>query len=126
MKFKSQICTTREQSERLLTLGLSANTADMSYYIDEMYGSNNSYLHPHPPTIKGTVPAWSLHRLMELVPIDFRESYFSLSFQDVGYSNAAHEWTYYKEGNVYECMIDCIEWLIKNGGINQDYLEGEQ
>ena len=38
----------------------------MSYYIDEMYGSNNSYLHPHPPTIKGTVPAWSLHGLMEM------------------------------------------------------------
>ncbi len=30
MKFNSQICTTREQSERLLSLGLKKETADMS------------------------------------------------------------------------------------------------
>lgn len=29
MEFKSQICTTREQSERLLSLGLNKETADM-------------------------------------------------------------------------------------------------
>lgn len=31
MKFDSKICTTRSQSERLLALGLKAETADMSY-----------------------------------------------------------------------------------------------
>ena len=31
MDFKSQICTTREQSERLLSLGLKLETADMCY-----------------------------------------------------------------------------------------------
>lgn len=30
MKFNSQICTTKEQSERLLALGLKRETADMS------------------------------------------------------------------------------------------------
>ena len=29
MEFKSQICTTKEQSERLLALGLKKETADM-------------------------------------------------------------------------------------------------
>lgn len=29
--FTSQICTSREQSERLLALGLKAETADMRY-----------------------------------------------------------------------------------------------
>lgn len=29
MKFESQICTTKEQSERLLALGLKRETADM-------------------------------------------------------------------------------------------------
>lgn len=29
MKFNSQICTTKEQSERLLALGLKKETADM-------------------------------------------------------------------------------------------------
>lgn len=32
MKFNSQICTTREQSERLLALGLKKETADMHWY----------------------------------------------------------------------------------------------
>lgn len=31
MKFNSQICTSREQSERLLALGLKRETADMCY-----------------------------------------------------------------------------------------------
>ena len=31
MVFNSQICTTREQSERLLALGLKKETADMVY-----------------------------------------------------------------------------------------------
>lgn len=31
MKFNSQICTSRSQSERLLALGLKKETADMAY-----------------------------------------------------------------------------------------------
>ena len=31
MKFNSQICTTKEQSERLLDLGLKSETADMAW-----------------------------------------------------------------------------------------------
>ena len=33
MNFSSQICTTREQSERLLALGLKKETADMTIHI---------------------------------------------------------------------------------------------
>lgn len=33
--FKSQICTTREQSERLIALGLKKETADCCYYDGE-------------------------------------------------------------------------------------------
>lgn len=32
LNFNSAICTSREQSERLLTLGLKKETADMHYY----------------------------------------------------------------------------------------------
>lgn len=39
MKFTSQICTTREQSERLLSLGLKNETADMCYrYVNTVKG----------------------------------------------------------------------------------------
>lgn len=38
MNFKSQICTTKKQSERLLALGLKRETADMKYpYGEEIY-----------------------------------------------------------------------------------------
>lgn len=111
IEFKSQICTTREQSERLLALGLSANTADMSYYIDEMYGSYNSYLHPHPPTIKGTVPAWSLHRLIEIAS-DVQK--IPISFVNWIHSDVQFD---------YDHLIDVIQWLIECGYINEFCLE---
>ena len=124
-KFKSQVCTTIEQSERLVKLGLKKDTADM--HLNFMCGMNANvaiaYNELHSVHEKYIKPAWSLNRLMELIPGDFRESYFSLSQRDVGYSTGAHEWTYFKEGNIYDCMIDCIEWLIRQGGIAQGYLE---
>lgn len=40
MEFKSQICTTREQSKRLLALGLKPGTADMVYHYQRV-----KYLH---------------------------------------------------------------------------------
>ena len=41
--FNSQICTTREQSERLLTLGLKKKTADMYYFF---YDKNTYEINP--------------------------------------------------------------------------------
>ena len=66
----SQICTTREQSERLLALGLKKETADMKHIpyssdvvpkrYDDNFGFNDSEY----------IPAWSLHRLIEMMPLD--------------------------------------------------------
>ena len=70
MKFNSQICTTKEQSERLLALGLKAETADCHYE-----GRKNRYEEWEVAVIGGCYysrdyPAWSLHRLMCLCPTD--------------------------------------------------------
>ena len=43
MEFKSQICTTREQSKRLLALGLKPGTADMVYHYSLC--NDTPYLH---------------------------------------------------------------------------------
>ena len=32
-------------------------------------------------------------------------------------------WKYYKEGNLYDCMVKCYEWLIENGSFKKEYLE---
>ena len=74
LKFNSQICTTIEQSQRLLDLGLKPETADMSYYIlDYEPVLTIGMAQVYRETIKGgkiirkqyaeVIPAWSLHRL---------------------------------------------------------------
>ncbi len=62
--FKSQICTSREQSERLLALGLKPETADMRWErISEKYAY---YPSTKTPYVSSDIPAWSLHRLIEM------------------------------------------------------------
>ena len=58
--FKSAICTSREQSERLLSLGLKKETADMCWMYGEVLSCN-------PPELTVDIPAWSLRRLIEMV-----------------------------------------------------------
>ena len=63
----SKICTSQEQSKKLVELGIDANTADM-YYDCNSYGIQSK-----PEVAIGTVwskdiPAWSLAALIELLP----------------------------------------------------------
>ena len=105
MNFNSQICTSREQSERLLALGLKPETADMGYLL-----CGNEYaeypLHEiYKPSWNRDIPAWSLHRLIEIV--------------------AHTQYPYYvisKELPIYDALCERIEWLIKEGYFNKDYL----
>ena len=56
LKFNSQICTTREQSQRLLELGLKPETADKVYHNTNSRTEIMRWdLRPHPPTLKSTV-----------------------------------------------------------------------
>ena len=60
VKFKSQVCTTKDQSQRLLEVGLKSETADMYIFDVEVYIGK--------PNIDD-IPAWSLHRLIEIAGI---------------------------------------------------------
>ena len=70
MKFNSQICTTREQSERLLALGLKKETADCFLMLVGDLGGPDLYTirfgAPYDGWTEGVIPAWSLHRLIVL------------------------------------------------------------
>ena len=133
-KFYSQICTSREQSERLLALGLKMETADMYYQkLNDKWtpfvGQPFSY-----DGLRGTylIPAWSLDRLMSLMPrtvkVDGRlygcmmelggcVQYINLLVDKIIW--AAH----YSVSNSFDGLISCIEWLIKEGYFNKEYLE---
>lgn len=101
IKFKSQICTTVEQSKKLLELGLNPETADCHY---PEIGINNygNFVVPTEPHYK-SLPAWSLHRLMEILETTI-----------IAYS---------KDDNPYEDVIYNISESIKNGYFNKEYLK---
>ena len=136
--FKSQICTSREQSERLLALGLKKETADMTIHCEfgdtYIFGVNYcQYVESHRRNgykeefFKHTFPAWSLHRLIEMMPEKVTsDDWLGVSFDDVSYYHGEDEgmigWKYYKAGNLYDCIIECYEWLIKEGYFNKEYL----
>ena len=112
MDFTSQICTTKEQSERLLALGLKKETADcyLEYVGIDNYGNNvwhssiivNNY---RMPDYSRDFPAWSLHRFIEILDI---------WYLDLDFHNFA---------NAYEQVISYFEERVKGGFINKNYLE---
>lgn len=129
MDFNSQICTTKEQSERLLDLGLKAETADMMYcktaYGEYITVKDNDYLEHL------DIPTWSLDRLIEMMPsfIDIGEHNYMFSIIQgklFSYgSDIAGNAFLYGKGSVYDSAIYTIEWLIKECYFNKEYLEGK-
>lgn len=104
LKFKSQVCTTKEQSERLLAMGLSKATADMKLipysrfavpvdYYTNIYGDD--------PDENDFCRAWSLHRLIEIANAMFDET----------------------AENLYDDIIATIQSFIHLGCLNEEYLD---
>ena len=119
MEFKSQICTSVEQSKRLLELGLKKETADCHILNTGVYGWQYS-LKPYSLAIKETefrepklemLPAWSMHRLMMIA---MKGDKLGCITHNIHQNNVA---TY------YELVISSIEHLIKIDEFNKDYLE---
>ena len=102
--FKSQICTTREQSERLLALGLKKETADMCHRTNGMGIYFITALNPLDNP--NDIPAWSLHRLWELANI----KYIILDSED-------------EIAVLYDEVIMKIEQFIEEGYFNKEYLQ---
>lgn len=104
MEFNSQICTTKEQSERLLALGLKRETSDMCIRIDLANPIAIPYNEVDEFYYKIVIPAWSLDRLIEILDI----WYLDLNFNEFA--------------NTYEQVISCFEERVKGGFINKKYL----
>ena len=107
MEFKSQICTSKEQSEKLLALGLKKETADMCWQKTTLNGEVFTYpaqdvWHYSTAITNFHIPAWSLHRLLMMYGDNY--SFFSLE-------------------NAYSELIHAIAIDIEKGTFNQDYLE---
>ena len=103
--FKSQICTDRNQSERLLALGLKKETADCGIYYSELAGCDRMFAKIETEFEADEIPAWSLHRLWELANI----KYIILDSED-------------EVAVLYDEVIMKIEQFIKEGNFNKEYL----
>ena len=130
-KFNSQICTTREQSERLLALGLRKETADMGIIegieidVIEVDWQEHSRHNSTPNFVN--LPAWSLHRLIEMMPnkidaLTKRHYYRVQYYNSIAYEFGDYSIARFRRENIYDNIIDCIEWLIKEGYFNKEYL----
>ena len=127
--FKSAICTSRVQSERLLALGLKKETADCAL-LPLTDKATAILVKPSTNYINNTIPAWSLHRLWELIPkVIFTKPslYLTMCEDSVFYcaegNNEEYEKSFSRQISLYDNIIDCIEWLIKEGNFNKEYLE---
>ena len=130
--FNSAICTSRSQSERLLALGLKKETADMTI-VGVFIGTNEDGTlafedvpNAHPPILKKDIPAWSLHRLIEMMPEEMYGGLLCIFKDSIRYEEVIMdrlEAHFEVVGdNMYENAISCIEWLIKEGYFNKEYL----
>lgn len=136
--FNSQICTTREQSERLLALGLKPETADMvwthAYYETWVVTASENPLYEESESL----PAWSLGRLIEMLPSpipiseDLR-TFHHYAYLELSKVSVSYDWedydgedrtfaSFYGNG-FFSAVVDAIEWLIKEGYFNKKYLE---
>ena len=127
LKFNSAICTSRVQSERLLALGLKKETADMTIHVkndDSWYVTTDPYYEWEDDIL----PAWSLGRLIEMMPLDvvpeggFDNIFTLKKGYPSGYSVEYDGFSYYYNKNIYDTLIEGIEHLIKEGYFNKEYL----
>ena len=127
--FKSAICTSRSQSERLLSLGLKKETADCHWAYHSVTATRYVVAHPC-DGVGECIPAWSLHRMLSLLPrsICTGRNYYDIVIVQNEFVRLADDlgdtYKYFDKENLYEGLIDCIEWLIKEGYFNKEYLNG--
>lgn len=109
MEFKSAICTSVEQSKRLIELGLKKETADMCWQKTTLNGKLITYpaqdaWHCSTAITNYHFPAWSLHRLIELLD------------QNISIDDFAIE-------QAYDTVIEYIAFDIRHNQFNHEYLE---
>lgn len=128
----NQICTTKEQSSRLLEAGVRPESADM--YLDEFYlpvAFEYRRIEGH-VSQDMAFPAWSLSKLIEMLPatisqrnrpclsleITKDQEYWFIQYTELGY-DCKHE---VMRENVLDAVVNMIEWLIREGHFDKKYL----
>lgn len=133
---KTNICTTQDQSARLLKCGVPAESANMSIDTD----TDKIYLGAYSERVDKVheVPAWTLSRLLSLLPFKIPCGNFEF-WLDVAPINYGKQWSigYYctekprtikgltHTESLIECAVQEIEWLSANGHKLKGGTDGE-
>lgn len=137
LKFNSAICTSRVQSERLLSLRLKKETADCALLplTDKV---TSVLVKPSTNDIKNTIPAWSLGRLIEMLPSpipisEYIPTFHHYAYLDLSKVSAHYYWEDYDGAEralasfcgdgLFAAVVDATEWLIEEGYFPKEYLE---
>ena len=106
----NKICTSKEQSKKLIELGMDIKTADMCWSIDI---SDLPTLLAYPITDcdnwENKIPAWSLSALLELMPITC-----VLSISNGHYRIVSNETNTFFHNNPLDAAFEMIVWLKEN------------
>lgn len=108
----------------MLALGLKKETADIYYSHDkgediyviracwEDFWSSKKLIDNY--IRRRCIPAWSLHRLLCLLPTEY--------IGDIDFQQVMQDFVF-RSQDMYDEVISCIETLIKEGYFNKEYLE---
>lgn len=113
------ICTTLEQSKKLVELGIDPSTADMSYRPYREEGGISDYkfdLCPYKYASWIGYPAWSLSALLDLMPIINDDTYTMRGTLDKG-AVISHEGVtcvMCQEKTPIDAAFEMIVWLKEN------------
>lgn len=143
----NKICTSIEQSKKLIKLGINVNTADMmwEYKPDkEVYWDKPTIIPIDSYIFINDIPAWSLSALMNLLPSEFTEvgKYSTTTYvikirkynliEDVNLHQIAYgNYKIYEDGSSYwkdmintgekedflDAVFEMVCWLKENGKI---------
>lgn len=125
----NKICTSLEQSKKLLELGIDVNTADMWYqYIGMSFKDGSEKPIYFPMITRGCesdedIPAWSLSALLGLMPdiinlngINYRQQEFKTK-TSYCYCYADERFPISFYGQPVDAAFEMIVWLKENGKI---------
>ena len=134
----NKICTSLEQSKKLVELGIDVDTADMRYgyiapyeYSDRMYEGGYDEV-PYPKDFlkknpnfsendyDGEFPAWSLSALLELIPTSIDE--YTEDFSQLELTKCSVSYVYangnlrkgFLKDNFLDAIFEMIVWLKEN------------
>lgn len=131
LEFSSAVCTSRVQSERLLALGLKKETADViipikfnpdkfpTFVPQDFWISDDPF---YRNIREGSIPAWSLGRLVEIINKCNFESFESDTWRKEAKKFCRYILVSYSD-DLIETSIEIIETLIQKRYFNKEYLE---